>query len=577
MIVLSQLRPHHAMAARPRPRRVRTCASASLAEQARAHRRARSRSAASPTSSDACSRRRCRRAPGRRSSSRTRPARAVPSARPRSPARRPTATRCWSPRSAPTPSRRTSRKLPYNTVTDFTPIAHLADSDLFVLAAPKLGVKNMAELLALGRSKPGYLNYTSSGIGTIAHLSFELLSAQTGVVMNHIPYKGTGSAIADLSSGVVHLSLDGVTTGIPHVNGGRVRGLATTGPRRSALLPDTPTVAETVPGFQVVSWFGLYGPRGMSPELTKRIHDEVAKVIQSPEMVQRFKAWASSPGAARRPTSLPWLRTTARGGVGSSRSGTSRLSEPCMNNEAKPVVGFIGLGIMGGPMSHNLMKAGYRLVVHDKRREAAARHVERGPSGPTRRARSPSNAKSCFPACPDCRRSKRWRSDPTASSAGIRRGTRLFRDVDEFAGARQAIARCVRRARSAHARRADQRRRARRTARGGWRYGSAATRRSSSATSPCSARWPIIRRTSVAIGAGLVTKLVHNCAAEAMQAALAEAFVLGVKAGAEPLSLWEAIRQGAVGRRRTFDGLIDQFLPANYDQPRRRCASPTRT
>ena len=187
-------------------------------------------------------------------------------------------------------------KLPYNTVSDFTPIAHLADSDLLLLASPSLGVKSMAELLELARSKPGYINYTSSGIGTIAHLTFELFNAQTGVVMNHIPYKGTGSAIPDLSSGLVHLSIDGVATGIPHVTGGRVRGLAVTGPRRSALLPDTPTIAETVPGFSVVSWFGLYGSRGMSPELTKRIHDEVAKVIQSPEMLQRFKGLGVEPG-----------------------------------------------------------------------------------------------------------------------------------------------------------------------------------------------------------------------------------------------------------------------------------------
>ena len=87
-----------------------------------------------------------------------------------------------------------------------------------------------------------------------------------------------------------------MTTGIPHVNAGRVRGLAVTGPRRSALLPDTPTIAEAVPGFQVVSWFGLYGPRGMSPELTKRIHDEVAKVLKSPEMIQRFKSMGIEPG-----------------------------------------------------------------------------------------------------------------------------------------------------------------------------------------------------------------------------------------------------------------------------------------
>ena len=187
-------------------------------------------------------------------------------------------------------------KLPYNTVSDFTPIAHLADSDLIVLASPSLGVKNIAELIELARKKPGDVNYTSSGVGTIAHLTFELFDAQTGVVMTHIPYKGTGSAITDLSSGVVQLSLDGVTTGLPHIKAGRVRGLAVTGLHRSPILPDVPTIAETVPGFSVVSWLGLYGPRGMSPELVQRIHQEVGKVMQSPEMVQRIKGMGLEPG-----------------------------------------------------------------------------------------------------------------------------------------------------------------------------------------------------------------------------------------------------------------------------------------
>jgi tripartite-type tricarboxylate transporter receptor subunit TctC len=187
-------------------------------------------------------------------------------------------------------------KLPYNTVTDFTPIAHLADSDLIMLASPSLGVKNVAELLELARSKPGYVNYTSSGVGTIAHLSFELFCAQTGVVMNHIPYKGTGSAMPDLRSGVVHLSLEGAATGIPQMSDGKVRGLAVTGLRRAALAPNMPTIAETVPGFSVVPWYGLYGPRGMSPELVHRIHGEFVKVIQSPEMLQRFKSFALEPG-----------------------------------------------------------------------------------------------------------------------------------------------------------------------------------------------------------------------------------------------------------------------------------------
>ncbi|HSV83987.1 MAG TPA: tripartite tricarboxylate transporter substrate binding protein [Ramlibacter sp.] len=189
-----------------------------------------------------------------------------------------------------------SSQLRYDAVKDFTPIAHLGDSPLIILASPTVGVRSMAELLELARKRPGYLNYTSSGVGTIAHLTFEALKAQTGVSMTHVPYKGTGAAIADLTSGVVHLSLDAVATGVPHVTGGRLRGMAVTGPRRSQLAPDVPAVDETVPGFRVVTWFGLYGPRGMSPELTRRIGDEVVKVLQSPEMTQRLRTMGLDPG-----------------------------------------------------------------------------------------------------------------------------------------------------------------------------------------------------------------------------------------------------------------------------------------
>jgi tripartite-type tricarboxylate transporter receptor subunit TctC len=179
-------------------------------------------------------------------------------------------------------------KLPYDTVKDFTPIVHLADSDTILLAAPALGVKNVPELLALARSKPGFINYTSSGVGTFAHLAFELFAAQTGIVINHIPYKGSGSAIQDLAAGLVHLTIDATLTGAPHAKAGRVLGLAVTGPRRS--IPDVPTVAETVPGYTVLIWFGIYGPGGMSPELTERIHGAFAKAMGTPELVERYKA-----------------------------------------------------------------------------------------------------------------------------------------------------------------------------------------------------------------------------------------------------------------------------------------------
>lgn len=180
-------------------------------------------------------------------------------------------------------------KLPYDTVKDFTPIIHLADLDLIVLASPSLGAKNLQEMIALARSKPGTINYTSSGVGTTAHLVFELLNLQAGIALNHIPYRGSGSAIQDLMSGVVHLSLDASSTGYSHVKSGRLVGLASTGPTCSEMMPEIPTVAEAVPGFSVMTWFGLYGPRGMTPELTQRINDAFAEALKAPEIVERYR------------------------------------------------------------------------------------------------------------------------------------------------------------------------------------------------------------------------------------------------------------------------------------------------
>lgn len=182
-----------------------------------------------------------------------------------------------------------SSQLRYDPIEDFTPIALVAEANNVLLVSPSLEVKNMAELLALARQKPGTLNYVSSGVGSFAHLAFELLRSQAGVSITHVPYKGTGATMADLRSGAVHLALDALPSGLPHVKEGRVRGLAVSGPRRTTLAPDIPTVAESgLPGYSVLSWFGMYGPRGLSPDVTRRINDEVNKVLRAPEMASRF-------------------------------------------------------------------------------------------------------------------------------------------------------------------------------------------------------------------------------------------------------------------------------------------------
>jgi tripartite-type tricarboxylate transporter receptor subunit TctC len=190
-----------------------------------------------------------------------------------------------------------SSTLRYDPVGDFTPIALLAEANNLLLVSPSVPARNMAELLQTIRSKPGQLNYVSSGIGSYAHLVFELFKQDANVFITHIPYKGTGATITDLVSGQVHLAIDAIPSALPHVKDGRVKALAVTGPRRSPLAPDIPTISESaLPKFAVLSWFGLYAPRGLAPELQKRINEEVVKVLNTPEMTARFAALGIEPG-----------------------------------------------------------------------------------------------------------------------------------------------------------------------------------------------------------------------------------------------------------------------------------------
>lgn len=190
-----------------------------------------------------------------------------------------------------------STTLRYKPVEDFTPIGLLAEANNVLLGTTTNDIKNVKDLLTVARAKPGSLNFSSSGLGSFGHLSFELFKSQSGVFLTHIPYKGTSASIPDLVAGQVHLAMDAIPSAMPHVKEGRLRALAVTGSRRSALAPDVPTIAESgVPGFAVVSWFGLYGPRGMPPELARRINEELNKVLSSPEVAARFATLGIEPG-----------------------------------------------------------------------------------------------------------------------------------------------------------------------------------------------------------------------------------------------------------------------------------------
>jgi tripartite-type tricarboxylate transporter receptor subunit TctC len=143
-------------------------------------------------------------------------------------------------------------------------------------------------LIAYAKANPGKLNYASGGLGATPHLAGELFKAMTGVNMTHIPYKGTAPAMTDLVGGQVHLSFSSPLTSLPHIKSGKLRGLATTGAQRSASLPELPTIAEAgVPGYEVISWFGLLAPAATPRAIVTKLHAEIVKSLQMPDVRER--------------------------------------------------------------------------------------------------------------------------------------------------------------------------------------------------------------------------------------------------------------------------------------------------
>ncbi len=158
-------------------------------------------------------------------------------------------------------------KLPYDTVRDFTPIAHVGDAPSIMLVPNNSPAKTVREWIDYAKKNPGKLNYASSGNGTIVQLTAELFKSQAGVFVTHIPYKGTALAIPDLISGKVDVLFDSLPTGMPHVRDGRLRALGVTSLKRSPLAPELPPIADTLPGFESNTWFGLYGPKGLPADI----------------------------------------------------------------------------------------------------------------------------------------------------------------------------------------------------------------------------------------------------------------------------------------------------------------------
>ena len=175
-------------------------------------------------------------------------------------------------------------KLPYDTVRDFTPIAHVGNAPSIMLVPNSSPAKTVKEWIEYARKNPGKLNYASSGNGTIVQLTAELFKAQAGLYVTHIPYKGTALAIPDLVSGQLDVLFDSLPTGMPHVRDGRLRALGVTTLKRSPLVPDLPPIADTLPGYESNTWFGLYGPKGLGADIVTRVNTAANQALNDPEV-----------------------------------------------------------------------------------------------------------------------------------------------------------------------------------------------------------------------------------------------------------------------------------------------------
>jgi tripartite-type tricarboxylate transporter receptor subunit TctC len=181
-------------------------------------------------------------------------------------------------------------RMPFDPVRDFAPVSLALEAEGLLALHPSVPAQNVAELIALARSKPGGLTYASAGAGTASHLAGELFKAMAKVDMLHVPYKGNVPAITDLLAGQTSLIFATMPTVLPHAKAGKLRALATIGAARAAASPDLPTVAETLPGFEVNNWVGLFAPAGTPPDIVGRLNAETQKFMQSKEITARLTA-----------------------------------------------------------------------------------------------------------------------------------------------------------------------------------------------------------------------------------------------------------------------------------------------
>ncbi len=186
--------------------------------------------------------------------------------------------------------------LPYDPIKDFAAVASLAKAQFILVLHPSVPANNLQEFIALAKSKPGQLNYATSGLGNATHLAAELFQSMTGVKMQHIPYKGGAAALTDLLSGRVQLWFPNTVGISAHIKSGKLKGLAVTGDKRFASMPQVPTFDEAgLPGFEMAGWFGILAPAGTAKEIVDKISKEVALVLAMPDVLEKLESQGSQP------------------------------------------------------------------------------------------------------------------------------------------------------------------------------------------------------------------------------------------------------------------------------------------
>jgi len=180
--------------------------------------------------------------------------------------------------------------MPIDTQKDLAAISMVASSAMILVAHPSLPAGSVKELIALAKARPGNINYASSGTGSTAHLSSELFKSMAGVRMVHVPYKGAGPALTDLVGGQVQTMFTGISSTLPYVKAGKLKAIAVSSEKRLPILPDVPAVAEELPGYEVVTWYGVFAPAGASAAVIDRLQRALAQVFATPDAQNRLAA-----------------------------------------------------------------------------------------------------------------------------------------------------------------------------------------------------------------------------------------------------------------------------------------------